>query len=149
MIQNQCPVDVLVIADDLDEVRRIRRIFETSNVNSRLHHVGDAIEARAYLSRQDPYKSAPSPGLVLLDASISPICVRGLISALMTDRRFAEIPAAAVGDSVSAYRFFVNRRHAVDGSPHRPRSLGELALAIARVSSTLTRAQTRAMVSGN
>lgn len=118
--------DVLLVVSDYDEQRQIRESLQHAEVKNRLHHVGQAADAILYLRREGPYMDAPSPGLVLLDASLPQPSVIDLITELKTDARFAGIPVIVLVGSESDHQLIENCIYAVDGSIQKPFDLAEL-----------------------
>ncbi len=143
----QRAADGLLFAGRIDDLRQIRHSLQQAKVQNRLHHVGDAVEARAYLRQEGPYTLAPSPGLVLLDASLPRKSVDDLITELKTNAQLAGIPVIVLLGSESERRLIENCRFTVDGSIRKPFDLPELvqvlnsvdALSFLRVQSPPTR----------
>lgn len=122
----QRAADVLLVVGNIDEQHRIRETLRQAKVRNRLHHVGDAAEAGAYLRQEGPYMRAPVPGLVLLDAGLPAEGVVNLISTLKEDAQFAGIPVVVLVGSESEHRLIDNCIYAVDGSIEKPFKLAEL-----------------------
>lgn len=122
----QRAADVLLIVGDFDEQCQIRRSLQEAMVKNRMHHVGNTTEARSYLRREGPYLHAPSPGLVLLDASLPRASVNDLITVLKTDAQFAGIPVIVLVGSESENQVVENCTYAVDGTVQKPFDLHEL-----------------------
>ena len=122
----QRAADVLLIVGDSAEQRQIRHSLHKAKVNNRLHHVGNTAEAASYLRRDGPYMYAPTPGLVLLDASLPRGGVIDLISVLKTDEQFAGIPVIVLVGSESERQSVENCICTVDGTLQKPFDLKEL-----------------------
>lgn len=122
----QRAADVLLVVGDFDEQRQIKESLQQAKVKNRLHHIGDATEASSYLRREGPYRDAPIPGLVLLDASLPAKSVIDLITVLRTDAQFAGIPVVVLVGSESEHQLIENCIYAVDGSIEKPFNLTEL-----------------------
>ena len=118
--------DVLLVVSDVGELRQIRDSLHQAKVKNRLHHVGDAKEASAYMRREGPYMHAPIPGLVLLDAGLSRRSVIDLIAELKTDAQFAGIPVVTIVGSDAERQLIENSLYAVDGTLQKPFDLSEL-----------------------
>lgn len=119
--------DVLLVVGDSDNLHQIRLSLQQARFKSRLHHVGDAVEARAYIRRDGPYMDAPTPGLVLLDASLPQESVIDLIAELKADARFPAIPVVVLVGSESEHRRIANSLHGLGCIAQKPFSLYELA----------------------
>ena len=120
------PVDVLLVADDVDSVRQIRHALHQTKVVNRLHHVGDGVEATAYLRREGQYRDAPDPELVLLDANLPRKCQFDVVAELTTEQQFAEISMIVLASSESELRLTDECGYAADGSISMPLSLPQL-----------------------
>jgi DNA-binding response OmpR family regulator len=118
--------DVLLVMGDLNELRQFRDSLHQAKVKNRLHHIGNVAEARLYMRREGPYKKAPVPGLVLLDASLPQRGVIDLITELKTDAQFAGIPVIVLVGSESEQHLTESCLYAVDGSIEIPLHLPDL-----------------------
>lgn len=123
---NQQSADVLIVASDIDDVIRIRQTLQQARLKNRLHHVGDALEASAYLRREEPYSQAPRPNLVLIDASLSRSCVLDLVAELQADRDLEEIPIILLTTLDSKLQLITLFGKADDGAVGQPLSPDEL-----------------------
>lgn len=122
----QRAADVLVITQDIDAFSQIRSSLKQGKINNRLHHVGDAIEATAYMRREGPYLFAPTPGLVLLDADLPRNSVIDLVTELKTDPKFAGIAVIAIAGTEEEIQVLDTCEHCVDGQINKPFVLREL-----------------------
>jgi CheY-like chemotaxis protein len=61
------PVEILLVEDDLADVRLVEEGLRESDVPSNLNVVQDGIRALAYLRGEEPYSAALLPDLILLD----------------------------------------------------------------------------------
>lgn len=59
--------NVLVVEDNVMDVKAIRGALEEKGVNYHLNVVNTAEEAIAYLERETPYESMPIPDLIIID----------------------------------------------------------------------------------
>lgn len=117
--------DLLLVAGSFDGFNHIQHSLQRAKIRNRLHHVGDAAEARAYLRRDGPYLHAPTPGLILLDEGLQTDSVIALITELKTDPQFAGIAVIACAGSESEYDVIDNCIYEVDGRIQKPFNLGE------------------------
>jgi chemotaxis family two-component system response regulator Rcp1 len=63
-------LDVLVVDDNPADVSLVTEALAGSKHHSRLHSVGDGVEAMAFLNRRDKYANAIRPDLVILDLNL-------------------------------------------------------------------------------
>ncbi|MEZ6233586.1 MAG: response regulator [Phycisphaerales bacterium] len=61
---------ILVVEDDVLDVKNIRRSFEKNRVSNPLLFAQDGEEALAMLRREPPHEAVPRPGLILLDLNL-------------------------------------------------------------------------------
>ena len=122
----QHAANVILVVGGVDDLRQIRQSLQQAKVRNRLHHVGDAVEARAYLRQEGPYPEAPSPVLVLLDASLPRQSAIDLITELKTNAQLAGIPVIILLGSESEHRLTEDCLFRVDGSIQKPFDVPEL-----------------------
>lgn len=60
-------LDILLVDDSKTDVQIMQEALEGARVMNRMHSARDGVEAMAFLRREGPFKSAPRPGLILLD----------------------------------------------------------------------------------
>lgn len=60
-------LDILLVDDSKTDVQIMQEALEGARVINRLHSARDGVEALAFLRREGAFKSAPRPGLILLD----------------------------------------------------------------------------------
>lgn len=124
---------VLAIADDFNEVSEILHTLQQTDTKNRLHHIGDVDEARAYLLHEEPYKNAPCPSLVLLDASLSQKGGLELLADVKTDPQFSGPYATVFIGSDTECHLLANSSHAVDGCIRKPIDTREFARVLTSV----------------
>lgn len=90
--------DILLVTSSSDEISQLQRGIRRAKIENRLHHVGDAVEAVAYLHRREPYLDAPLPGLVLLDTNLPKDSIRNLIASIRGDTRLSHIALIGLVD---------------------------------------------------
>ena len=125
--------DVLLVVGDPSDLCLILDSLHQAKVKNRLHHVGSVSEASSYMRREGPYKYAPVPGLVLLDAGLPQRSVADFVAELKTDAQFAGIPVIAIVGSDAEHQLIENSLYAFDGSIRKPFSLSQLVHALISV----------------
>jgi len=116
----QRAADILLVASNLDELKQVRHALQRARIENRLHHVGDAVEAKAYLRREGPYIDAPTPGLVLLDADLPRDSVMDLVTELKTSAKFAGIAVSLMARPDSDCRADDDCIQSSDGIINKP-----------------------------
>ena len=93
---------ILLIEDDLDDQRIMRRLLEKSTTPNKLFTVGDGTDALAYLYRKDHYKNAqqaPRPDLIVLDLNLPRLDGRQVLHRIKQDEELRSIPVVVVTTS--------------------------------------------------
>jgi len=121
------PVDVLLVVNDIQAVRQIRRALEEVEINDRLHHIGDMYEARAYLRQEQPYQDAPQPGLIVLEASLRNQSEIDLLAAINAIPSLTDVSVALLTRTPSQNGSFENCLYFTDAVSDEPTSLAQLA----------------------
>lgn len=93
------PAEILLVEDNENDVVLTRRGFKTSAFPVNLHHVSDGVECMAFLRRQDPYASAPSPDLILLDLNMPRMDGREVLAEIVADERLRCLPVVILTTS--------------------------------------------------
>ena len=64
---NGKPIKILLVEDNLGDVRLTLEAFEEGKVCNEISVVNNGVEAMAFLHGEDKYTDAPRPDLILLD----------------------------------------------------------------------------------
>ena len=106
--------EILLVEDDPADVELTRETLADAKVVTRLHVVGDGLEALAFLRREAQYADAPRPDLVLLDLNLPRMDGRTFLAEIRLDDRFKSIPivvlttSQAEEDILKSYRLGAN-----------------------------------------
>lgn len=88
----------------------VRQALRRSDLDVRLHRVGDPDEALAYLCRTAHYQHAPRPHLVLISPTL-PLCtLNDFINELQADSRIPRVSMFLLDDGAVRRRPSVRRR---------------------------------------
>jgi CheY-like chemotaxis protein len=93
------PVLILVVDDDLVDVRLMQEALRDSKVIASMESVYDGVEAMAYLRRQGKYSAARRPDLILLDLNMPRKDGREVLSELKADPELRRIPVVMLTTS--------------------------------------------------
>lgn len=95
--------NILLVDDDEGDAFIIEDLMTELELNIQLHHVGDGIEAMAYLRRQTPYQQAARPDLILLDLNMPKMDGRQVLKAIRSDQRLSYIPVVILTTSDAGF----------------------------------------------
>jgi len=107
-------IEILLVEDNPGDARLTREALAHSRMPHRLHDVGDGEQAIAFLRRQGPWTSAPTPGLVLLDLNLPRRDGREVLEDIKRDPQLMHIPivvltsSEAEEDILRSYRLHAN-----------------------------------------
>jgi two-component system, chemotaxis family, response regulator Rcp1 len=92
---------ILIIEDNPADVRLMQEALRDIEPPIALHIAGDGEEALRFLRRQDPFISAPTPGLIFLDFNLPKADSRELLREIKSDPLLRLIPIAVLTTSSS------------------------------------------------
>ena len=104
------PIEVLLVEDNVGDVRLTREALRDAKVRNNLHVVPDGVEAMAFLRRQGQYAGVSRPDLVLLDLNLPKKGGLEVLEEIKTDAALQHIPVVilttsqAEQDIVQSYR---------------------------------------------
>jgi CheY-like chemotaxis protein len=96
--QREPPV-VLLVEDNLGDVRLAREAFRDVNGSIHLHLASDGIEAMAFLQKQGVYVDAPRPDLIVLDLNLPKMNGREVLAQIKGDTSLKMIPTVVLSSS--------------------------------------------------
>jgi chemotaxis family two-component system response regulator Rcp1 len=108
------PVDILLVEDNPGDARLTREAMAHSSMPSTIYDVRDGEQALAFLRRQAPFASAPTPQLVLLDLNLPRRDGREVLEDMKRDPALQHIPVVvltsseAEEDILRSYRLHAN-----------------------------------------
>jgi CheY-like chemotaxis protein len=108
------PIEILLVEDNPGDARLTREALAQSKVRNNLHHAKDGEEAMAFLRREGPFGSAPTPDLVLLDLNLPRRDGREVLEDIKKDPLLKQIPVViltssqAEEDILRSYRLHAN-----------------------------------------
>jgi two-component system, chemotaxis family, response regulator Rcp1 len=103
------PIEILLVEDNLGDVRLTQEALRDSKVRNRLRVVGDGVEAMTLLRGPEPL-----PDLILLDLNLPKKGGREVLSEIKEDDRLKHIPVVilttsqAERDILESYRLQAN-----------------------------------------
>jgi chemotaxis family two-component system response regulator Rcp1 len=100
-VETARPVEILLVEDNLDDVRLTLETLREGKVANRLNAVADGVEALRYLRKERPYEQVERPDLVLLDLNLPRKDGREVLSEMRRDPLLRSLPVAVVTASTS------------------------------------------------
>lgn len=99
MVDENRPVEILLVEDNPGDERLTREALKEGKVYNNLHWVKDGVEAMAFLRRQGKYADAPRPDIVLLDLNLPKKDGREVLQEIKTDADLKRIPVVVLTTS--------------------------------------------------
>jgi chemotaxis family two-component system response regulator Rcp1 len=93
------PVQVLLIEDNLGDVRLMREVLLGLNNSVQLLVASDGVEGISLLRQQGTYLYAPRPDLILLDLNLPKMDGREVLALIKSDERLKTIPTVVLTTS--------------------------------------------------
>jgi two-component system, chemotaxis family, response regulator Rcp1 len=97
--EEQKSTEVLLVEDNLGDVRLAREAFRDVNSSIRLHLAFDGIEAMAFLRQQGAHLHAPRPDLIVLDLNLPKMNGREVLAQIKSDENLKMIPTVVLSSS--------------------------------------------------
>jgi CheY-like chemotaxis protein len=86
------PVDILLVEDNLGDIRLTQEAFKAGKVLNNLFSVQDGVEALEFLRRAGKFAAVPRPDIILLDLNLPRMDGRELLAEIKSDPDFKRIP---------------------------------------------------------
>ena len=93
------PIDLLYVEDDPGDVALTQEVLQEAKIRVNLHIVNDGYTALKFLRKEDEYKEAARPDLVLLDLNLPGMNGRELLFEIKKDERLKSIPVVILTTS--------------------------------------------------
>ncbi|MCL5022483.1 MAG: response regulator [Nitrospirae bacterium] len=108
------PIEILLVEDNPGDVRLAEEVFKEAKVANELHVANDGVEALAFLRREDKYKNACRPDIILLDLNLPKKGGHEVLSEIKADDDLKRIPVVILTvskdeeDVVKSYNLHAN-----------------------------------------
>jgi two-component system, chemotaxis family, response regulator Rcp1 len=93
------PMEILLIEDDLEDAGMTIEALRSGSVPCRISLVRDGEEAMEFLLRQDRYRRAPQPDMILLDLNLPKKSGREVLGEVKADQRLSGVPVVVLTTS--------------------------------------------------
>jgi chemotaxis family two-component system response regulator Rcp1 len=114
------PIEILLVEDNLGDVRLTKEAFRATNKLIYIHTVSDGVQAMAFLSQKGAFAHAPRPDLIMLDLSLPVMDGRELLSLIKKDERTCSIPIVVVTGSENEKDEAISFSNGADGYHKKP-----------------------------
>ncbi len=95
------PAEILLVEDNLADVKLTRAGFKLAKLTVNLHHAEHGEACMAFLRREGKYAEAPRPDLILLDLNMPVMDGREVLAALLEDEDLRCIPVVVLTTSAA------------------------------------------------
>jgi chemotaxis family two-component system response regulator Rcp1 len=108
------PVEILLVEDNLGDVRLTQEALRDGKVRNTLHVVMDGAAALEFLRREGSYREAPRPDVILLDLNLPKKDGRQVLAEMKADDDLKRIPVVVLTtsqadqDVLKAYNLHAN-----------------------------------------
>ncbi len=92
-------VEILMVEDNLNDVRLTQIALRDAKVCHTLSHVSDGEKAMEYLRRQGDYASAPTPDIILMDLNMPRKGGREVLQEIRGDPQLTHLPVVILTSS--------------------------------------------------
>jgi len=99
MVDENRPVEILLVEDNPGDERLTREALKEGKVYSNLHWVKDGVEAMEFLRREGKYQNAPRPDIILLDLNLPKKDGREVLHDIKNDDALKRIPVVVLTTS--------------------------------------------------
>jgi CheY-like chemotaxis protein len=112
--RNAIPIEILLVEDNLGDVRLTREAMRDAKIRNNLSAVADGVDAMAFLRREGAHAHAPRPDLILLDLNLPRKSGREVLAEIKNDPELRNIPVVilttsqAEQDVLASYRLRAN-----------------------------------------
>ncbi len=93
------PIEILLVEDNIGDVRLTQIAFKRGKGLNRLHVVEDGVEALAFLRQEGKYRDMPRPDLVLLDLNLPRKSGSEVLAEIKADNQLKVIPVVILTTS--------------------------------------------------
>jgi serine/threonine protein kinase len=107
-------VEILLIDNDLDDVRLAKQALEENGIPSNLVVVRDGAEARAFLRREGKFLFAPSPGLIIFGSNLNLVDSLLTLEEIKISATLCFVPLVMLANSSETGRFFESHGYHVN-----------------------------------
>ncbi len=93
------PIEILLVEDNPGDVRLTQEVLKEGKVHNTLSIVENGVEAISFLKKENEYKDAPTPDLILLDLNLPKKDGREVLLDIKKDKDLKKIPVVVLTTS--------------------------------------------------
>jgi CheY-like chemotaxis protein len=93
------PIEILLVEDNLPDVRLTIEALREAKVRNNLHVAHDGVEAMAFLRNEGAFERVPRPDLILLDLNLPRKDGREVLDEIKCEERLQHIPVVILTTS--------------------------------------------------
>ena len=93
------PIEILLVEDNPGDVRLTQEVLKEGKVNNKLSVVENGVQAISFLKKEDGYKDALTPDLILLDLNMPKKDGREVLLDIKKDKDLKKIPVIVLTTS--------------------------------------------------
>ncbi len=114
MLNNDQPIEILLVEDNPGDVRLTLEVMKDARVRNHMSMVKDGVEALAFLRREGDFADAPRPDLILLDLNLPKKDGREVLADIKADPTLRRIPVVVLTvskdeeDILKSYDLYAN-----------------------------------------
>jgi two-component system, chemotaxis family, response regulator Rcp1 len=98
-VDRPASAEILLVEDNLGDVRLVREVLRDSKLSLTLHHVPDGEEALAFLYRKDAYQTMSRPDLIMLDLNLPKKSGHEVLADIKANPDLRRIPVVVITSS--------------------------------------------------
>ena len=119
------PMEILLVEDDLEDAGMTIEALRQGDVPCRISLVCDGEEAMEFLLRQQKYRRAPRPDLILLDLNLPKKSGREVLAEVRADGQLAGVPVVVLTSSRTHQQVLQAENLHVESYLTKPVDLGQ------------------------
>ena len=100
------PIEILLVEDNLGDVRLTQEVLKDGKVRNMLHVVKDGVDAISFLQQTGEYAGAPRPDIILLDLNLPKKDGREVLADIKADPDLKNIPVVVLTTSSAEQDIF-------------------------------------------
>jgi len=93
------PIEILLVEDNPGDIRLTQEVLKEGKVQNQLSIVENGVQALSFLKKEDGYKDAPTPDLILLDLNLPKKDGREVLLDIKNDKKLKKIPVVVLTTS--------------------------------------------------